>query len=295
VREVLAVVQNEQQALRPDVLAEQLGRRYIGSFPNLKRRGDRPRDEARVPDRRQIHEPYATEEPIEDFARGSHGEARLSHPARSRHRHEPGSIEQLANFLDLSLAPDEARELFGQVRRRVCLGSRVDLACHQHALAGQIPHLARGRLGSARRHVELKGLSVVHGDGGLERFGKRSRRREPIGAVFCHRPRDRPPERLGKLRNALVGRYGRPGRMQETQFLPAVSLVGRVSADHLVDHHAEAVNVRPPVDLASAVALGLAPLFGRHIARRPEHRTSARYESGIAIHIPEQLCHAEVE
>ena len=109
VEEVLEVVQDQQQVALAHEPRQRLGDRLPGRRAQVECLRDRGRDELAVADRRERHEAGAVGEPLLQPAGDLEREPRLARPAGAGEREQARArpMEQLAQVLELALAPDE--------------------------------------------------------------------------------------------------------------------------------------------------------------------------------------------
>ncbi len=126
VEEVLAVVQNQQQIARPQILGE---RPYdiLVSHREPQRLRDRKRDQSGVGDAGELHQGHAVGERPLRLAGDLRGQTGFSDPTDSDQRDQPRGSQQPAHLGRLGPAPDETRQVGGQQvarprRRRVVHG-----------------------------------------------------------------------------------------------------------------------------------------------------------------------------
>ena len=107
--------------------------------------------------------------------------------------------------------------------------------------------------------------------GGVLHFLQRVRYLPRAGIAVHRIARQHPQDNsFQRRRQLLAGRSQRAGRATELagdDGPQAASGKGKLSREHLVEHHPEAVNVGPPVQRAIPV-----DLFQAHVGRRADHR-----------------------
>ncbi|MEI5103619.1 hypothetical protein RB200_40375 [Streptomyces sp. PmtG] len=110
---MLEPVDHEQQLPTREPLEQHLARIAPGVVGQLQGAGEGVLHQARVPHRRQLHQPGAV-------ARGGgggrpHREPRLADPADPGHRHQASRGQRIGHRAQFARAPDEGGELGGQV------------------------------------------------------------------------------------------------------------------------------------------------------------------------------------
>ncbi len=257
VRQMLAVVEHEQQLPRRRRVGERRHRRAARLLANAERRADRRRNQGRVGEPAELDQPHAVAEAVDHRARDLEREPGLSDSARTDERHEPVAREQLLGARDLLSAPDEARQRARQVVRR-----------------GRAPDRPERRVGRPRA---AECMAEV-GDG-----------LEAIGRQLCQRAQQRRLDLGGDL-GALPPRRSRLlGHVLRHHGRDRLGLERRASDEHVVEHAPERVDVGASVDRLAAA------LLGRHVGRRAEHRAPERRRRGVRASAPLQLCDPEVE
>ncbi len=112
---MLDVVENQQQLPGSKMVAECFDHGPRRLLLDLQRLGYGLRHQTRIRQRGKLHQPDAVgkrlNQPIRDFD----GKARLARAAGTGERHQPIHRHELLELRDLLLAPDEARQLIGQV------------------------------------------------------------------------------------------------------------------------------------------------------------------------------------
>ncbi len=139
---MFAVVEQQQRALALQVRDQRLEERFPRHFAHAARGRDFGQDERRIAQRRQIDEPHAVIEPVEEARSQFLSAARLAEAAGTEQRDEAGAFEQPFDLRDDILAPDEARELLGQVRAANAGGATLrrlgfESACGARGFAGR--------------------------------------------------------------------------------------------------------------------------------------------------------------
>ena len=114
-RQVLAVVQDEQQPAVRHMSFERLGKRSPGGFLDPEHRGHGLRHQPLVGERCELHEPHAIGVVDERDGRHLEGQAGLAGAARAGERHEPRGAQEPRDLFQLALASDETVERRGQV------------------------------------------------------------------------------------------------------------------------------------------------------------------------------------
>jgi hypothetical protein len=112
---VLAVVQDQEHALRSQVIAQGIQDRASGFLVHAQRRDYRLRNQVRIEHRSQFDQPCPRGKGIEHLGGQPQGEARLARPARTGQREKPVRGQERPQVGQLPLASDEARELRGQI------------------------------------------------------------------------------------------------------------------------------------------------------------------------------------
>jgi hypothetical protein len=116
--EVLAVIQDEQQRARPQILLEGRARRAAGLFALPERRSDRLRNKGRIGQRSQLDQPDPVGVALQDVRGYLERQPGLAGPTGSDDRQQRRGPEQALDLGHLLLPPDEAGELPGQVIRK---------------------------------------------------------------------------------------------------------------------------------------------------------------------------------
>ncbi len=119
VHDLLEVVGDEQQVQIPQVRLKELDDWPLRVFAEADGLGDGRRDQARIADRSEFHEEGAARIFRSELLGNAKAEPCLAGPAGARQRHQPRTPHEVADFIDLSLAADEARHLGRQVGRSV--------------------------------------------------------------------------------------------------------------------------------------------------------------------------------
>ncbi len=114
-QQMLAIVEHEQEPPASDELLQRLADRPAGLFPDPERRGDRIGNEARIGHRREVHEPDTVGVRVQHLGGEPQRQARLADPADAGERHQPVVRKHRAQIDEVALAPDERRDLSGQV------------------------------------------------------------------------------------------------------------------------------------------------------------------------------------
>ncbi len=120
--EVLAVVEQQEELLRAQVVDDPVDRRLSRLWLDAQGAADLGRHELGVTDRRELDQPGAVAVPVEAVSRGLEREAGLAGAAHADQRHEAAGGEQPREVDQLPLATDERRRLGPEVRR--VLGAR---------------------------------------------------------------------------------------------------------------------------------------------------------------------------
>ncbi len=175
VEEVLAVVDDEQQLLRPEVARHDIldGRTLAGTKPPGVT--DLRHDEVRVGDRCQLHQPRTVGEVVYRSPGGLDGEPGLARAAHSGEHGEPVGCDQRRELGELLRAPDERGEGIGQVVAAQIGGSGC-VACRGGKFGGELlecgPHrrILRHRGGHGGRQLwrQLGAHDVHVGEGAGE-------------------------------------------------------------------------------------------------------------------------------
>lgn len=114
---MLAVVEHQQERSGSQIVDQDLGggpRR----FPKAQHRGDGLRDDRRVGNRRQFHEPDPIRERVEAIRGGLDRQSRLPRAARSAEGDQVGPGQEALDLSHLRFPADEARRLHRKVVRR---------------------------------------------------------------------------------------------------------------------------------------------------------------------------------
>ena len=120
VDDLLEVVEDEQDPARSDPLGQQLERRPSAGLDEPDRPGDDRRDEGRISNGLERHEPQPVRVAFGNIGGELEREAGLARPAGAGQREQPRRLEQAAGLGQLRLAPDEARQLRRKVVRAGC-------------------------------------------------------------------------------------------------------------------------------------------------------------------------------
>ena len=115
-KQLLEVVQDEEDRPLPEVAAEGFARRPVGRFPDAEGDGDRRLQQDRVAERGEVHEPDAMRELVASRAGDREGEPGLAAAAGSGQRDDPARAEVGSDAIDLVLPADERRDLARKVR-----------------------------------------------------------------------------------------------------------------------------------------------------------------------------------
>ena len=113
--DVLAVIQQHQEAAPPDGVDEGVGRWPALVHWYAEHVGHGDRDEFRVLQGREVHEPYSVARAIQEPRCELEREPGLARATRASERHETRSCNQPAHLAELSLAADEAGHLDREV------------------------------------------------------------------------------------------------------------------------------------------------------------------------------------
>ena len=115
VDEMLAVVQQHQQAALADRLDERGEQRPARLAVHAEHAGDGDGDEIGIVQRGEIREPHPVPGPVQQPGRGLQAEPGLARAARAGQRDQPGAAEQAAHLGELGVPADEARHLRREV------------------------------------------------------------------------------------------------------------------------------------------------------------------------------------
>ncbi len=196
-QEVLEVVQHQQQVPVPQSLCQPFGDRPVAGLPHAQRGGHRRRDEARVGQRRQVHEGGAVGDVGSDLLGDPDGQPRLTHPARAGQRDQPDAVspEQVDGVRHLSVSADQRGQRDGQGRAGPLPMREGDQGDRFWAAIGG-RRVGHGRVLQRSRHARH-----YHRDGAATR--------QPTAAVDPARP----PVQLGHRMPALYRLHHRPHRL----------------------------------------------------------------------------------
>ena len=115
---VLAVVEDQQQLLPAQVVAQGLLQRLARGFLDAEHLRQRAAHQRRIEQRGEVDEPDAVPKGIEHFGGSLQCQPRLADAAGSRQRQQSRRRQQPLEFGDLPLAADEGREHLRQVGAR---------------------------------------------------------------------------------------------------------------------------------------------------------------------------------
>ena len=114
-QEVFAVVEDEEQSSAAEMVDDGRSDRPSGLLRDAEHGRDGRRDQARVGQGPELDEPRAIIEAVGQLLRQTHGQPRLPDATGPRQRQHRSAIEEASSGRDLRLAPDERRQLTGQV------------------------------------------------------------------------------------------------------------------------------------------------------------------------------------
>src|SRR5687768_10046447 len=158
---MLAVVEKQQGALRAQVVLENFERRAmpLRVFTQLEDREQRLRDERRIGQRGELHEPDPAREQAQQLCSHLESQACLSRAAGACQRDQTLFCNQLLELVDLFLASNEGGQLRRQVmveglqrlerrkfRRQVGDCQLIELLRVEDILQGALPHIDQLRL-----------------------------------------------------------------------------------------------------------------------------------------------------
>ncbi len=112
---VLAVVEDEEEGLRPNVVHQRIQARPALLLLDAQPRRHGVDEKCRIAKGGQLDEPNAVDEALELIGGDSERQARLARSARSGQREESIRGQQAPQLLELALASDETRELDRQI------------------------------------------------------------------------------------------------------------------------------------------------------------------------------------
>ena len=116
---MLAVVQDQQQALVADEAGQPVGLRWglrlAGILAQPQGRGHDLGQEGRVAEAGQLDQPHPVGIAADQPPGQLHGNGGLARPARPDHSHQPVQLHQLGDLAKLLVPPDQAGQAFGQV------------------------------------------------------------------------------------------------------------------------------------------------------------------------------------
>ena len=146
-QQLLEVVEHEQRPAGAQRLDEALERRPSAGKRHPDRLRDGRRQQHRLRYRRERHEVHPVGKSVRDVGRELQGHPGLAGSARAGQRQQPRPIQQADRLRDDRLAPDEARDLHGQVvrrrverpRRREVVAEALDDELRETALAATGP------------------------------------------------------------------------------------------------------------------------------------------------------------
>src|SRR5262249_22802790 len=115
VRQMLAVVQNQQQALVSQMLDERLREGAARLFAQSQRGPRLLGNQPLVPQRPQLHQKDAIGELFQQFGGGLQGQSRLAHASRAGQGDAGDRVQQSPYLLYLSFPADERGQVLGQV------------------------------------------------------------------------------------------------------------------------------------------------------------------------------------
>jgi hypothetical protein len=109
--DLLEVVEHQQETPTSQAVDDWIEERPSGDISNADHLGDGRQDQCRIGDRRQIDEPGAVLEPMQQFDGHLEPDSGFTGPARAHQRHEAdvGSVEQRTDGAHLPLSPDQRR------------------------------------------------------------------------------------------------------------------------------------------------------------------------------------------
>src|SRR5436190_21485526 len=139
---MLAVVEDEQETLQPQMLMECGHERAVWTFANAEGRGDGLRHEAAVGERAQLHDEGSIGERLAGVGRHRERQASLPAAGSPSEGHQPRAGEHVPELADLALPAAQACQL----RREVVAWHRTP--------AWTFPALALGTRWHAVAHVE---------------------------------------------------------------------------------------------------------------------------------------------
>jgi hypothetical protein len=115
---VLAVVEHQQQVLRPQGANQHVDQRVAAWLGQAKALGERLDDMARVGQRGELNQNDAVRRcpGVAQMVGQPHRQAGLARPAGSGDGHQPGSVESSGDLLEIVLAADKRIQLARQVR-----------------------------------------------------------------------------------------------------------------------------------------------------------------------------------
>jgi len=108
---MLAVVEDEQETLQPQMLMECGHERAVWTFANAEGRGDGLRHEAAVGERAQLHDEGSIGERLAGVGRHRERQASLPAAGSPSEGHQPRAGEHLPELADLALPADQACQL----------------------------------------------------------------------------------------------------------------------------------------------------------------------------------------
>jgi hypothetical protein len=115
--QVLAVVEDQQQLLVPEVGAQPGGRLGRSLVAQAEGGHDGVADQGRIPQLRELDQPGATPETPAEVGRDPDRQAGLAHTTRAYQADQPRARQLLPDFGQLTAAADETGRLGGQVAR----------------------------------------------------------------------------------------------------------------------------------------------------------------------------------
>ena len=171
---MLAVVDEEQQRLRPQIVDDGLPQRTSGAIADPEATGDGLHDQVGIADRRQLDQPHAVRLLTDELGRGLDHQPRLSGAAGADHRDQPMRPSECLELRQLPLASDEG----GQLRRKVgaaALHGPERGKLHIQAIDDQLEHaFGNGQVLEPMRPevADRHAVRQVAADEGVHRLGE---------------------------------------------------------------------------------------------------------------------------
>ena len=115
--QVLAIVENDEEAALRDELFQRLDNRAPCLLDDAEHRRNRLRNESRIAQRRELDEPDSIRVFVENVGRDLQRQTGLSEAAAAEQRHEAGARNERFDLLELTAPADEGRRPAAAGRR----------------------------------------------------------------------------------------------------------------------------------------------------------------------------------